>query len=111
MGFASSGTIHAGTTRMNSSVQVPAPSQNKLRIFIGVVLTVAVLRYAEDVFVPLALALLMTFVLTPIVEALTRWRINRTLAVTLSVAVAVALVGTLLYVIFDQITDVLTQLP
>ncbi len=92
---------------MNSPVQVP----NRLRIFIATVLTVAILRYAEDVFVPIALALLMSFLLAPIVERLERWRVNRALAVTVSVAVAVALAGTLLYVIFDQVTDVLTQLP
>ena len=49
---------------MNSPVQVP----NRLRIFIATVLTVAILRYAEDVFVPIALALLMSFLLAPIVE-------------------------------------------
>lgn len=92
---------------MNSPVQV----SNPLRVFIAVVLTVAVLRYAEDVFIPLALALLMTFLLAPIVAFLERLRVNRALAVIVSVSVAVALLGTLLYVIFDQFTDVLTQLP
>jgi predicted PurR-regulated permease PerM len=92
---------------MNSPVQVTSP----LRIFIGVVLTVAVMRYAEDIFIPVALALLMTFVLAPIVELLQRWHVRRTLAVTVSVAVAVVLLGTLIYVIIDQVTDVLTQLP
>jgi predicted PurR-regulated permease PerM len=92
---------------MNGSVQV---SPN-LRVFIGVVLAVAVLRYAEDVFVPLALAVLMTFLLAPIVEFLHRLRINRALAVIFSVTVAVSLLGALLYVIFDQFTDVVGQLP
>lgn len=92
---------------MNSPVQVTSP----LRIFIGVVLTVAVLRYAEDIFVPVALALLMTFVLGPIVEFLQRWHVRRTLAVAVSVAVAMILLGTLIYVLIDQVTDVLTQLP
>src|SRR5689334_19313112 len=92
---------------MNSPVQVTSP----LRIFIGVVLTVAVLSYAEDIFMPVALALLMTFVLGPIVEFLQRWHVRRTLAVAVSVAVAMILLGTLIYVIIDQVTDVLTQLP
>ena len=55
---------------MNSPVQV----SNSLRVFIGVVLVVAVMRYAQDVFVPLALAILMTFLLAPLVEFLQRWR-------------------------------------
>jgi predicted PurR-regulated permease PerM len=92
---------------MNSSVQV---SPN-LRAFIGVVLVVAVLRYAEEVFVPLALAVLMTFLLAPIVDFLQRLRVNRGVAVIFSVMVAVSLLGALLYVIFDQFTDVIGQLP
>jgi len=92
---------------MNSPVQV----NNSLRIFITVILVVAVLRYAEDVFIPLALAILMTFLLAPIVDFLHRLRINRALAVIVSVAVAVALMAVLIYVIFNQFTDVVEKLP
>jgi predicted PurR-regulated permease PerM len=92
---------------MNSPVQV----SHSLRVFIGVVLTIAVLRYAEDVFIPLALAVLMTFVLAPIVDWLHRWRINRVVAVVVSVTVAVALICALLYVVFSQFTDLVQELP
>ncbi len=92
---------------MNSPVQV----SNSLRVFIGVVLVIAVMRYAQDVFVPLALAILMTFLLAPIVDFLQRWRVNRGLAVIVSVAVAVALLGTLIYIMLDQFTDVVEKLP
>ena len=90
---------------MNSPVQASRP----LRVFIATLLTVAMLRYAEDVFIPLALALLIAFVLAPIVDGLCGWRINRGVAVIVSVAVAVALMGTLLYVIFSQLADVVEK--
>ena len=63
--------------RMNSPVQ----ASHSLRVFLAIVVAVAVLRYAQDVFVPLALAILLTFLLAPIVERLQRWHVNRVLAV------------------------------
>jgi predicted PurR-regulated permease PerM len=41
--------------------------------FAGCVLVVVVLYWAQAVFVPFALAVLLTFVLTPPVTALERW--------------------------------------
>lgn len=92
---------------MNSPVQ----ASHSLRVFITVILVIVVLRYAQDVFVPLALAVLMTFLLAPFVEFLSRWHVNRALAVIVSVAIAVAAVGALLYIVFDQLTDVVQELP
>jgi predicted PurR-regulated permease PerM len=92
---------------MNSRVQV-SPT---LRVFSAIIVTVAVLHYAQDVFVPIALAILLTFLLAPVVERLQRWHVNRGLAVIFSVTVAVLIVGTLVYVVFDQFTDLVQQLP
>lgn len=95
---------------MNSPVQVSPPA-HALRVFIAVVLTVFVLRYAEEVFIPLALAVLMTFLLAPLVEGLQRWRINRGLAVILAVAFTIAILGLLAWVVVHQFTDLMSQLP
>jgi predicted PurR-regulated permease PerM len=92
---------------MNSRVQV-SPT---LRVFMAIIVTVAVLRYAEDVFVPIALAILLTFLLAPMVERLQRWHVNRGLAVIFSVTVAMLIAGAVLYVVFDQFTDLVQQLP
>ncbi len=92
---------------MNSRVQV---SPN-LRVFLTIIVTVAVLRYAQEVFVPIALAILLTFLLAPIVERLQKWRVNRALAVIVSVTFAIVVVTSILYIVFDQFTDLLQQLP
>ncbi|HVY79893.1 MAG TPA: AI-2E family transporter [Steroidobacteraceae bacterium] len=94
---------------MNSPVQV-APGY-ALRVFVAVVLTVGVLRYAQEVFVPLALAILMTFLLAPLVERLQRWHINRGLAVILSVTLTIVILGLLAWVVIHQFTDLVSQLP
>jgi predicted PurR-regulated permease PerM len=92
---------------MNSPVQ----ASHSLRVFLAVVITVVVLRYAQEVFVPLALAVLMTFLLAPLVERLQRLHVNRGIAVILSVALTIVILGGLAWVVFHQFTDLMTELP
>src|SRR5579863_8519003 len=80
-------------------------------VFLTVVVVVAVLRLAQDLFIPLALAVLLTFLLSPIVGRLRRWHCNRLIAVLLSLCLALALVGVLGDVIFGQFSDLAHQLP
>jgi len=63
--------------------------------FAGCVLVVAVLYWAQDVLVPIALALLITFVLSPPVTVLQRWigRVPAVLVVVLLVFTIVGLAG------------------
>jgi predicted PurR-regulated permease PerM len=92
---------------MNSPVQ----ASHSLRVFLAVVVAVAVLRYAQDVFVPLALAILLTFLLAPLVEKLQRMHINRAVAVLFAVALTIFILGGLLWIVFHQFTDLAGQLP
>src|SRR5690348_7163273 len=80
-------------------------------VLLTVIVVVAVLRLAQDLFVPLALAVLLTFLLAPIVARLQHWHINRLIAVILSIALALALMGVVGDVIFGQFTDLAHQLP
>jgi predicted PurR-regulated permease PerM len=92
---------------MNSPVQ----ASHSLRVFLAIVIAVAVLRYAQEVFVPLALAILLTFLLAPLVDRLQRMHINRIVAVIFSVALTIVILGGLLWVVFHQFTDLANQLP
>ena len=92
---------------MNSPVQ----ASHSLRVFLAVVITVVVLRYAQEVFVPLALAILMTFLLAPLVEKLQRLHLGRGVAVILSVGLTIVILGGLAWVVFHQFTDLLSELP
>ncbi len=75
------------------------------------VIVVTVLKLAQEVLVPLALAILLTFLLAPLVEALVRWHIKRVLAVILSVALGLALIGGLGTLVFNQFADLARELP
>jgi len=92
---------------MNGRAQVP----HALSILVGTVLIVASLRYAQDVFVPLAVAVLLTFLLSPLVARLQRWHFKRPFAVIVSVVLAVALIGGIVYVVLDQFADLARELP
>jgi predicted PurR-regulated permease PerM len=76
-----------------------------------IVVVVAVLKLAQQVFIPLALAILLTFLLAPMVEMLVRWHINRVLAVIASLALALALIGGLGTLVFNQFGDLARELP
>jgi predicted PurR-regulated permease PerM len=92
---------------MNGSGQVRPTAT----VFLTVVIVVAVLRLAQDLFIPLALAVLLTFLLSPIVARLQHWHFNRLVAVVISLCLALTLVGVVGDVIFAQFSDLAHQLP
>ncbi|GGG32014.1 ABC transporter permease [Caldovatus sediminis] len=72
---------------------------------------VAVLYLGRDLFVPLALAVLLSFVLAPVVRALRRLMLPRALAVIASVLFAFAVLAGLGTVIGAQVTVLAGRLP
>jgi predicted PurR-regulated permease PerM len=79
-------------------------------LFIGCVLIVAVLYLAQAVLVPVALAVLLAFLLTPIVVALQR-RVGRVPAVLLTVAVTFGAVGAGGWIVTQQLGSLMQELP
>jgi predicted PurR-regulated permease PerM len=79
-------------------------------VFSGSVLIVAVLYWAQAVFVPVALAVLLTFFLTPVVTPLQR-RLGRVPAVLTITIVAFLLLGLAAWALTWQVTSVLDELP
>ena len=61
------------------------------RIFTGSVLIIVILYLARHVFVPIALAILLAFLLRPIVSIMERTFLRRTMSVVLALGVAVTL--------------------
>ncbi|HEY1889206.1 MAG TPA: AI-2E family transporter [Steroidobacteraceae bacterium] len=92
---------------MNGSRQATASGT----VLLTVIVVVAVLRLAQDLFVPLALAILLTFLLAPIVARLRRWHIKRLIAVIVSIVLALGMIGGVAAVIFGQLSDLAHQLP
>jgi predicted PurR-regulated permease PerM len=93
---------------MNGRVQ--GSGTTRMALFTTVIV-VTVLKLAQEVFIPLALAILCTFLLAPMVELLVRWHFKRLLATVLSLACGLALVGGLGTLVFNQFADLARELP
>ncbi len=85
--------------------------RNGNETLLSVVVAVAALYLARVVFVPLALALLVAFLLGPLVIRLRRWHLGRVPATILVVSASLLLVASLAGGMASQLTDLAHNLP
>ena len=96
----------AATTTMDDTAKIVKPWVT----FAGCVLVVVVLYWAHAVFVPFALAILLTFVLTPPVTALERW-VGRVPAVLVVVTLVFTVLGLAGWGVARQMEHLAEDLP
>ena len=91
----------------------PSTTKNRDSLFIlfGLVLVTACLYWARQVLVPVALAVLLAFILTPAVSALQRRGLGRLPSVFLVVVLALFLMGGVGYLISRQLDTLVINLP
>src|ERR1700756_5028159 len=82
-----------------------------LHVLESIVLVIASLYWARAVFVPLALALMLTFLLQPIVAALYRLGLGHTPAAVLVVMLLALLIGAISWVAVTQLSSLAAELP
>jgi len=90
------------------SAAVPFATLNAVLI---AVVVVAALYFGRDVLVPIALALLLSFVLAPLVDLLRRLRFTRIVAVTIVGLFAFAAIFGLGALMVSQVTQLARELP
>ncbi len=90
--------------------RVAAPPQLPAALAIAG-LVIAALYFASDLFVPLALAVLLSFVLTPLVVWLRRFRVPRAIAVVLVVVFAFSIIFSLGALMGSQLAGLVERLP
>src|SRR5262249_4372826 len=74
-------------------------------------LVIAFLYFARQVLIPLALAVLLAFILSPLVTRLQRRGLGRTSSVAVVVTLAFLALGLFGWVLSRQVTELLVQLP
>ena len=94
-----------------TEIRPPAatPAQNSLLLIIVVV--VARLYVAREILIPIALAVLLSFVLTPLVDLLRRLGLWRTPSVLLAITVAVGIIFAIGGIIGTQAAGLVDELP
>jgi predicted PurR-regulated permease PerM len=80
-------------------------------VFLSMAVVVGFLYFARDVVVPITLAILLSFLLSPAVRALRRWQMGRVTAVALTVLVAYFIVRGFAAVVVNEISSLARDLP
>ncbi len=89
--------------------QAPAPEAYKVMTLF--VMIVATLYFGKEVLVPVTLALLLAFILAPLVELLRRLHLGRVPSVLLGVVLALSVVLAIGGVIGTQVADLAADIP
>src|SRR3984893_9322114 len=79
--------------------------------FITIAIVVAILYFSREILVPISLAVLLSFVLAPLVKILQRWHLPRPLAVIFAVAGALAITLSLTTMVMVQVNQLAKDLP
>jgi len=87
------------------------PAYSNIGAVVLVFAVVAALYFTRQILIPLAFALILSFLLTPAVTFLEKLRMGRVLPVILTVLVSVAAAGWTTWIIANQLVDVASQLP
>ncbi len=94
---------------LKSFAKTPAP--DGARLLTVFVMSVAILYFGKEVLLPVTLALLLAFLLAPIVDTLGRWRLGRVPSVLIAVFVALGVIVAIGSVIGTQVADLTNDLP
>jgi predicted PurR-regulated permease PerM len=86
-------------------------STSPLLTLAAFVVAVAALYLAKEILLPLALAILISFLLTPLANRLERWHFPRVVSVISVVTVTFALLGALGWVLSIQVVELSDNLP
>src|SRR4051812_2193455 len=80
-------------------------------ILFGLMLLVICLYFLQEIIIPFAFATFLAILLNPLNNYLLRWRLPKLLAISITVLVAILLVGLLFYFLSIQLTQFTEALP
>ena len=92
-------------------VAAATPTTSGLMTLAVGVVVVAALYVGQAVLIPIMLAVLLSFVLAPVVDGLRRLRVPKALAVLVAVLLALAVIGSVAALIGTQVVGVANDLP
>jgi predicted PurR-regulated permease PerM len=99
--------------RPAARIQAPATAfglDSLIALAVGVTV-VACLYFASAVLIPITLAILLSFLVAPLADALTRLRLGHVASVFAAVVISVSVIGMLGAVIATQLTDLAAGMP
>ena len=88
-----------------------ATASSRLLTLIAIVVVIVGLYFGRQVLIPLALAVVLAFLLTPVVASLQKCHLGRVPAVLVVLVLAFALVSSVGWVVTGQLVDIVDQFP
>ncbi|WP_277978965.1 AI-2E family transporter [Sphingomonas phyllosphaerae] len=104
----------AGPDELGGAAKIPAAAAPELKTLAGVAvgtLVIAALYFGQEVLIPITLAVMLSFVLSPVVNLLQRLRLWRAPAVILTVLAALGVLGLLGTLIGSQAASLTVNAP
>src|SRR4051795_5668442 len=99
------------SARPNPVAPAGTPGTSGIATLAVGVTVVAALYFGQEVLVPIVLAVLLSFILAPVVDLLQRWRLGRVVPVIAAVVVALGVTLALGSVVGVQVAQLATDLP
>src|SRR6201991_1414009 len=94
-----------------AQIRLVQPRGTVLQNMAVAALIIAALYFGREIFVPVALAILLSFVLAPFVMRLHAWRIPRTISVLVVVVIGFSIIFSLGGLMVSQATHLAAKLP
>lgn len=98
-----------------TSIAPPRDGLTMTRLSVPPAITIlgvtAILYLGKDVLLPLAVALLLTFALAPIVSMLRKWSMPKVLAVVVTVAIAVLVIAAIAFTVATHVSNLAQNIP
>src|SRR5438045_3481310 len=83
----------------------------RILVLAGVAVVIAGLYFAQDFLIPLALSLLLSFLLAPLCQRLERWKLGRVGSVIIVVVLGLGLLVGIGGIVTSQLIDLANKLP
>jgi predicted PurR-regulated permease PerM len=90
---------------------LPFTTTSKTSSVAGLLIAAAILYLAREVLIPLALAILLSFLLAPLVRRLEGWRLGRVFSTLVAVAIAVSAIAGIGWIASKQALSLAAKLP
>jgi len=97
--------------RAAAAVPVPVRVRNTWPVLLTVLATLYFLHWASPVLMPVMLGILISYALSPVVNAMQRWHIPRAIGAAVLLLGLVAVTGGLVYSLSDEAASVVEALP
>jgi predicted PurR-regulated permease PerM len=109
--FQGTGTATEQSTSNSYGARESINDQFRSNTLVSAAIVVAALYVGRDILLPFALAILLSFLLAPLVERLEKWKFGRIPAVLTVVTVAFLSFSVLAFVLAHQVYDLAYKLP